>query len=111
FEGQLGQNQDAQRATWYVNAFPERIRSQKNRRAGVAEASQQLVALSLTLDEQRPARTDVPLPPDCVGGATQRAVARKQREDPAVGCVRQLEQYACDCRPVPRLVIARFRDV
>src|SRR5436309_11442307 len=49
--------------------------------------------------------------PICVGGAAQRAVARKQREDAAVGRVRELEQHARDCRPMSGFVVPRFRNV
>src|SRR5438093_5822063 len=91
-ELKLHEDQYPQGAARDVDAFPERIGSQQNRGAGIAEAAEQLIALPLTLNQERPAPAQ--LPADRVGGAAQRPVAREQREDAAVGRVRQLEQHA-----------------
>src|SRR5436309_15124113 len=45
-EGQLRENQHPQRASGYVDALPERVRSKQNPRACLPEASQQVVARS-----------------------------------------------------------------
>ena len=108
-EGQLGENQHAQRPSRNVDAFPEGIGAEEDRRAGLAEAPQEEIARHVALHQQRPAPGE--LRPHGVGGAAQRAVAREETEDAAVGGVRQLDQHAGDGRVVPRFVITRLGKI
>ena len=63
FEWELGEDQHAQRPARHVNTLPEGIGAEQDRGPRIAEPPQQLIALPLSLYEQRPARPESPLPP------------------------------------------------
>ena len=108
-EGELGEDEHAQRAPRHVHAFPERIGAQENRRARFAEPPQQLVPLPLALHQQRPPASQ--LAAHRVRRAAQGPMAREQHEHAPVRRVGQLHHHAGDRGVVPGLVVARLREV
>src|SRR5439155_1487597 len=108
-EGQLRENQHPQRAPWYVDALPERVRSKQNPRACLPEASQQVVALPFALHEQGPPAADRAA--HRLRRPAQRRMAREQHEHAAVRCVGQLHEYARDGGAVARFVVPRLGEI
>ena len=108
-EGKLREDQHPQRAPRHVNALPEGVGSQENPRAGLPEASQQVVALSFALHEQRPPAADRVA--HRVRRAPQRRVTREQHEHAAVGRVGQLQEDPSDGGAVARFVVARLGEI
>ena len=103
-ERELGQDEHPEGAPRDVHALPERIRAEQDARARLPKTTQQVIALSLPLDEERPATRD--RVPHRVRRPLERRVAREQHEHAAVRRMSQFDEHPRHRSAVTRFVVA-----